>query len=175
MKTLICIDRDGTLTYDEKFLLGSTEDWHDKIQFCPKVVEGLKKLNEIDDVGIYIITNQIGVAIEDFPLYTEELAREITKEVIVRFKTQGAHIDGFFHCPHVPPSYVESHPQYKFDEKLVCECDCYKPGLGMVFDALKKEGVTKEDVNLFVVGDRTSDVETGISAGGKGVLVPFLN
>lgn len=175
MKTLIYIDRDGTINYDDRYFLGSQKDWKKKIEILPGVVEGIQKLRKISDVDIYIITNQSGVAIKEFPLLTEKRANEVCKEIIHILKNQGAEIDGYYVCPHVPPSYTEKRKQYTFDEKLVCNCLCIKPNLGMVFESLRKQGINEKDAHIYVIGDRESDVQTGINIKGTGVLVPFKN
>lgn len=84
MKTLICIDRDGTLIYDTKehLFLGSQVDWKKKVESLPNVLEGLRKLNELDDVHIYMITNQSGIAVQELPELTEEKAHEVCEYVL---------------------------------------------------------------------------------------------
>ncbi len=175
IETLVCIDRDGTLIYDDKYYLGRQENWKDLIEFLPKVIEGVRKLQELEDAGLYMITNQSGVAIDDFENLTEKRAHEVCQEVLDRMEDREAALDGYFLCPHVDNSYVEEKDDRSYDRDFVCECDCIKPRLGMVFDALKSEGVTRDNVDLYVIGDRASDVETGLNAGGHGVLVPFEN
>jgi histidinol-phosphate phosphatase family protein len=176
-KTMICVDRDGTLAYDEKdhLFLGRTEDWKSKVKLLP-VIDGLKLLKTIPDSAVYMITNQPGVAISDFPLLTVERAHEVCKYIVDRIKGMGAHIDGYFLCPHANRDYVKRYGnRFRFDKKLVCECDCIKPGLGMVFDALKSEQVTPEEVDIYMIGDRATDVETAMNIGGTGILIPFEN
>ncbi len=175
METLVCIDRDGTLIYDDKYYLGSQEDWQELIEFLPGVVEGVKSLNELNNIGIYMITNQSGIAMKDLPLLTEERAEKVCEEILTRLEQKGAHIDDYFFCPHVDPEYIEKRSEREFNDEMVCECECIKPRLGMVFDALKSKGVTRDDVNLYVIGDRASDVKTALNAGGEGILVPFEN
>lgn len=48
-KTLICIDRDGTLIHDtrEHLFLGRNNDWQGQVGILPHVVEGLRLLNTI--------------------------------------------------------------------------------------------------------------------------------
>ena len=41
--------------------------------------------------------------------------------------------------------------------------------------ALKKEGLKKSQVNLYVIGDRLSDVQTALNSSGFGIIVPFPN
>ena len=45
----------------------------------------------------------------------------------------------------------------------------------MVYGALKKEGWNKKNTKIYVIGDRLSDVQCGINAGGLGIFVPFGN
>lgn len=176
-RTLICIDRDGTLIYDEEkhLYLGRDNEWRSKVRILPHVINGIRALNKIPDSAVYMITNQPGVAITDFPLLTEERAREVCKYVIDEIKNAGGLINGYFLCPHANLAYVELHREYQFHEELLCDCDCIKPGLGMVFDALKSQGVRRGNVKLFVVGDRASDVKTALNIGGIGILIPFEN
>lgn len=87
-KTLICIDRDGTLIYDEKdhLFLGKDPDWASKMKILPGVIEGLKKLRNIPNASLYMITNQPGVAILDYPLLTVEKAHEVCRYVLDQIK-----------------------------------------------------------------------------------------
>jgi histidinol-phosphate phosphatase family protein len=177
VRTLICIDRDGTLIYDEEkhLYLGRDDEWKSKVRILPHAIEGIKLINAIPDSVIYMITNQPGVAITDFPLLTVERAHEVCRYVIDGIKGGGGRIDGHFLCPHADLAYKKEHPEYQFDEKLLCDCECIKPSLGMVFEALRSEGVTRKNVNIFVIGDRSTDVETALNIGGIGILVPFEN
>lgn len=108
-KTIICIDRDGTLINDEKdhLSLGRDDDWKSKVKILPYVIDGLKLLDTIPNSAIYIITNQPGVAISDYPLLTLGRAYEVCKYVVDRLKNMGAHLDGYFLCAHATPDYVK--------------------------------------------------------------------
>jgi len=177
IKTLICIDRDGTLIYDEKehLYLGRDNGWKAKVKLLPYVVEGMRRLKAIPDAAVYMITNQPGVAITDFPLLTLERADEVCRYILEKIKDIGGRIDGYFLCPHANQAYVKKYTQYHFDERLVCECSCIKPDLGMIFDALRSEGVTPGSVSIYMIGDRATDVRTALNMGGTGILVPFEN
>ncbi len=176
-RILVCIDRDGTLIDDTKehLYLGRENDWKDKVKILPFVIDGIKAMNEIPDSAVFMTTNQSGVAISDFPLLTEERAHEVCKYVIMEIEKLGGRIDGYVLCPHVTRSYVESHKQYHFDERFVCDCDCIKPGSGLVSKALEYAGANPEDTHVFIIGDRVSDVMTAVNMGGTGILVPFAN
>lgn len=176
-KTVICIDRDGTLIYDSKdhLFLGQDNDWQQRVEVLPMVVEGLRLLNTLPGAGIYMITNQPGVAIDDFPLLTEERAHEVCRYVVDLLKSIEAPLNGYFLCPHATPEYASQKPHMNFHSHLVHDCQCLKPALGMVFNALKTEGITPENASLYVIGDRASDVQTALNIGGTGILIPFAN
>ncbi|MDF1593870.1 MAG: hypothetical protein P1P89_20365 [Desulfobacterales bacterium] len=176
-KAIICIDRDGTLIHDsrEHLFLGSDNNWPEKVKILPNAIEGVRRLNTIAGAGIYMITNQPGVAISDFALLTEGRAREVCRFVVEMFKDSGARLDGYFLCPHATPKYVSRKPGTNFHPHLVHDCHCLKPGLGMVFNALKAEGITPENADIYVIGDRASDIRTALKIDGTGILIPFVN
>lgn len=176
-KTIICIDRDGTLIHDsrEHLFLGRDNEWRQKVQLLPQVVEGLRLLNTIAGAGIYMITNQAGVAISDFPLLTEERAHEVCRYVVELLHDNGARLDGYFLCPHATPEYASRKPEVNFHPHLVHECHCLKPSLGMVIDALRAEGASLDHADIYVIGDRASDVRTALNIGGTGIFIPFAN
>ena len=174
-KTIICIDRDGTLINDDKFYLGRDDGWQAKVEVLPEAVSGLKILNDISNSAIYMITNQVGVSIADYPLLTIDRAHEVCRYVIERLRNLGGEINGYFICPHATPAYVEKKAGVSFDQELVHECHCLKPGLGMVFDALRAEDISLDDADIYVIGDRLSDVQTALNIKGVGILIPFIN
>ncbi|MFC1513161.1 HAD hydrolase-like protein [Thermodesulfobacteriota bacterium] len=176
-RTIICIDRDGTLIHDsrEHLFLGRDNLWRQKIEVLPKAVEGLQLLNTIEDCGIYMITNQGGVAISDFPLLTEAKAHEVCQYVLEVLIGMGGLLDGYFLCPYATPEYVTSRPNLNFHPHMVDERQCLKPSLEMVFEVLQAEGVTLESADIYVIGDRASDVQTALNIGGTGILIPFAN
>ena len=173
---LLCVDRDGTLIYDDSYFLGKDNYWRDKIKIMPKVVEGMRLLDEKfpDQACRFIITNQPGVAIDDFKRLTMKRANEVTREIQHILKRERAYFDGYIICGHVSLDYVKDHPQFKFDKKYIDKmCDCFKPNTGMIQEAMGKKGLDPKKTSLYVVGDRRSDILTALNAGGVGILVPF--
>jgi len=174
-RVFVFLDRDGTLIYDDKYYLGKQRNWRSLIRFMPDVVAGIRALRRIKGVGIHMMTNQIGISIKNFPLLTLERAHEVCREIMNRMRKRGARLDDYILCDHVSPTYVKKHPRFRFERKLVCNCSCVKPNSGMINDLLKKSGSEKSKAKIYVVGDRASDVRTGIKAGGFGILIPFTN
>jgi len=92
------------------------------------------------------------------------------------FKRQGAYFDGYIVCPHVTPEYANKNKQYKFDKRFVDpKCNCLKPNTGMVEEAFEKKKLNPKNTNVYVIGDRESDVLTALNSRGVGILVPFKN
>ncbi len=174
-KPIICIDRDGTLINDtrEHLFLGRDKDWQENVDILPKAAEGLKVLNTIPDAGIYMITNQAGVAISDYPELTEEKAHEVCRYVVEELQSQGGLLHGYYLCPYATSEYASRKPEVNFHPDLVRDRQCLKPSLEMVFNALAAEGVVQNNADIFVIGDRESDVQTALNADGTGILIPL--
>ena len=177
---LIFVDRDGTVLYDKKksprYYLGRQKDWKTKTKFLNGVVSGLKLLKKkIPEAKIYLISNQPGIAIKDFPLLTRKRANETFRYVLKKLKSKGINIDGYEFCGKASLKYVKFRSEFSFDKKLVGNFDCIKPKSGMIKSVLKKENLGFRDVKIYVIGDRASDVETAHNVKGFGILVPFVN
>ena len=72
----------------------------------------------------------------------------------------GAKIEGYYYCPHSTHAAVE---RYRTD------CDCRKPKPGMILAAARDHSLDLSQ--SFVVGDRWRDIEMGLAAGTKALLV----
>jgi len=172
---LICFDRDGTLNFDKKCHLGKQKNWKSRVVILPDVIKGLKELRKnIPYAKIYIITNQPGVAVKDFPLLTKKRVDEVCKYILNKINKNKVGIDGYRFCGKADLNYAKRHPELKFDKKLVGNYPCVKPNPGMVYDILKELKWKAKDTKIYVIGDRHSDVKTAINAGGFGIFVPFV-
>jgi len=172
---LICIDRDGTIIYDKKYHLGRQKNWKELIRILPGVVTGIKKLNKkFPNAKIYIITNQPGIAIKDFKLLTQKRSNEVCEYIIKKLSKQNAIIDGYIVCGKASLAYTKKRNEYKFNKKLVGNFPCIKPKPGMINKTLNDLKWTKKNTDIFVMGDRLSDIKTGLNAKGHGIFVPFF-
>lgn len=176
---LVCIDRDGTILKDDGNLyLGRTEDWREKVEFLPYVADGIKELNR-NEIYPVIITNQSGVALmgKEFDALTEERMHETCAYTIKKLAGKGAVVGGYFACPFVSSRYVNGarlkgrnvNPKYVNNM-----CRDLKPNIGMVEKAAMLFHRNLSDCSVFVMGDRLSDVQAGLNAGGVGILVPGI-
>jgi len=176
MHTVVCSDRDGTINRDDNYYLGSDPAWRGQVEFLEGVIEGIKLIKTIPNSHLFIVTNQSGVALRGgvFDKLTEERVDEVNRYLLTELKNRGAQVDGYFACPFVDSEYVrrakrksrECNPDYVQDGH-----PDLKPNPGMLERALKSLDLSKEDCNIFMIGDRASDVEMGLRGGGTGILV----
>ena len=172
---LVFLDRDGTVTRDENYYLGSQQNWKDLVEFLPGVVRGISCLNKYS-IRPIIITNQAGVALTGpaFNLLTEERMNLVNEYIKYRLAQEGAFIEGIFACPFVDKDYVtramekgrKVNPRYIQDG-----CIDLKPNTGLMKKAADSVGRVLGDSMIFMVGDRATDVQTGLNAGGEGILI----
>lgn len=151
MRPAVFLDRDGTLLEEANYL-----DRLDRLVFFPYAVDAVRLLNR-GGYAVVVITNQSGVG---RGMYSEEFVRETHDLVAARMRAGGAHVDGFYYCPHHPDATVRAYRQ---------ECDCRKPAPGMLVRA-----AADLDLDLarsFAVGDKWTDVGVGRTTGARGILV----
>jgi D-glycero-D-manno-heptose 1,7-bisphosphate phosphatase len=148
----IFLDRDGVITADPPHYAHRK----DQVHLIRGSAEAIRFLNE-QKWGVIVITNQSGVARgmygeKDIQIFHEEMERQLHE--------QGAHIDGVYYCPHHPEGIV---PAYR----MICECRKPKPGM-----LLRARDAYHIDLSSSIlVGDKTTDLQAGRSAGCTTILV----
>jgi len=147
MMKVVFLDRDGVINEypgDTKYV----NNWGE-FKFIPGSVEGIKKLNTCG-FKLYVISNQAGVS---KGVYTQKNLEEINKNMLKEFKTQGAEIKGIYYCTH----------------QTLDNCDCRKPKIGLLKQAIANSGVNPEI--SFFIGDSFQDMEAARCFGAKSILV----
>ena len=147
----VFLDRDGTLIEEVGYL-----DRVERVQLFPWSVAAIHALNAAG-IPIVLITNQSGVA---RGFFTEAVVDEVHRHIAGLLGAGGAHIDAYYYCPH--------HRDGKMAQYAI-QCDCRKPGRGLVDRAAQELGV--DPAQSFTVGDRWLDVALARNIGGRGVLV----
>ena len=137
-------DRDGTVIEEADYLHEP-----ERIRILPNALEGMKRFQEMG-YRIILITNQPGIGIG---YYSKEDFYRVNRALLKSFSENGILIDKIYFCPH---SKSEN-------------CACRKPEQALVRRA-------DEELNLdlsrsVMIGDKTSDIETGKRAGMRTVLV----
>ncbi len=151
LKRAVFLDRDGTINVEKEYL-HLPEDF----EFIPGVPEAIRLLRTAG-FRVIVATNQSGVA---RGYYDEQavaaLHRHLDRE-LARYDTA---VDAYYFCPHHP---VEGIGAYR------TECDCRKPLPGMLLRAARDFGLDLG--GSYIVGDKLADVEAGLAAGCRPVLV----
>jgi len=151
----IFIDRDGTINADSG-LIHKIEDF----ELLPFAADAIKLINKSGYLAV-VVTNQPVVA---RGLCDTKNIEEIHRKMHTLLGEAGAYADAVYYCPHHPDKgYPEENPEYKIP------CECRKPSIGMITKAV-------EDFNIspqlsWMIGDTTTDIQTGKNAGLKTALV----
>ena len=151
MRRAVFIDRDGTVVEEAGYL-----DRLDRLVFFPYAIDAVRLLKRAG-YAVVIVTNQAGVG---RGIIDEQFVHDTHDVIAARFAGGGAAVDAFYYCPHHPEATV---PRYRV------ACDCRKPGAGM----LRKAAADLElDLARSVaIGDKWSDVQAGLAAGARSLLV----
>lgn len=143
----IFLDRDGTINAGVPF--HERVDSVHKVELLPNALEGLKLLATLD-YQFFFVTNQAGLA---EGLISRTDFDEINNEVLRQIEPSDVKIVQTCVCPH--------------GEGATCECRKPKP-------KLLKDAAAQYDIDLansWMIGDRLTDIQTGINAGTKTILV----
>ena len=151
----VFLDRDGTLIRDIDFL-HKMED----MEIFPFSAKAIKYINNSDYL-CFLITNQPVVARN---LCDISNLRRIHNKLETILGQNGAYLNDIYFCPHHPD---KGYPGESAAFKIAC--DCRKPGTGMISRAVEEYSVDIE--SSWFIGDTTSDIQTGINAGLKTILV----
>lgn len=143
----VFLDRDGTVnvgtpTYERV-------DSVEKVELLPNTLKALVRLSKLD-FAVFFVTNQAGLA---EGLITEATFDGINNRVLQLIEPSGISIEKTFVCPHAEGS----------------NCSCRKPKPGLIINAAREYNIDLGD--SWMIGDRVSDVMTGINAGTKTILV----
>jgi len=149
-QAILC-DRDGTLIEDSHFL-----SHPDQIEWIPGVLEALKFLNT-QDIPVFVLTNQSGVARGYFPV---EAVGVVNGKMRRDAEAATGAIADFYYCPHHPQGQVI---QYSY------VCDCRKPSPGLFLQAIAHHSL--DPTRCWAIGDRLRDLEPGLQLGMKAFLV----
>lgn len=148
---VLFIDRDGTINIDGGYI-----NQPDNFVIYPFASQAIRMLNMSGWLAV-IVTNQSGIG---RGFYTEEVMHSIHDKMNAHFKSQGAHIDGLYYCPHDPNSKIDKYRQV---------CDCRKPEAGMLEQAIKDLPVDTK--RMAIVGDKYSDMQAGFAVGCETFMV----
>ncbi len=148
---VIFLDRDGTVNEETHYLHRPEE-----VRLLPGAAEGIKRWND-SGFQVVVISNQAGIG---RGYYTEKDFWAVNERLNQLLGEKGAHIDGFYFCPHHPKAGIGEYRR---------ACRCRKPGIGMFEDAEKTFAVDK--AHSYMIGDKRIDTQAGHNFGLRSVLV----
>lgn len=151
----VFLDRDGTINKYKGFLREI-----DEIELESSVAKGIKLLNKSEFLVI-VITNQPVIARGEVTLRQLDAFHNKIDTLLGK---EGAFYDDLFYCPHHPDGGFEGEIK-----ELKIDCECRKPKIGLLLMAKEKYNIDLS--SSYFVGDSTVDIQTGINANAKTILV----
>jgi histidinol-phosphate phosphatase family protein len=155
----VFLDRDGVINellyYEETSTIDSPFTV-EQFRLCSGAGKAIRSLNDAGFLVI-VVSNQPGVAKNHFSMATlEKMDKKMAREI----KTDGAHIDRVYYCPHHPEG---KNPAYR------TECKCRKPEPGLLLQGIADFNLDPKE--CYMVGDNLTDVQAGQRAGCKTILI----
>lgn len=151
----IFLDRDGTINQFGDFVRNA-----DGMELMPTAGKAIARINNSPYLAI-CVTNQPVIARGETSL--SELAN-IHAKMETLLGQEGAYLNDLYFCPHHPDKgFPGERPEYKI------ACKCRKPGIEMLQKAKEKYNI--DFSKSWMVGDTCQDVQTGINAGCRTVLL----
>lgn len=149
-KRTVMLDRDGVINIDKGYVNSP-----DRFEWTEGAVDAIKYANDAG-ILVIVITNQSGIA---RGFYTESEFKTFMIWINTQLRARGAHIDGWYYCPHHPTEGIAP---------FCIDCECRKPKPGLINKVIYEWDL---DPNCCImVGDKESDIESASKSGIKGFL-----
>ena len=146
LQNVVFLDRDGVINHDSPDYIKSWEEF----EFLPGSIDAIVELTR-KHCPVIIISNQSAVGRN---LMSRTELDRIFSNMDSAIESSGGRIMDIFACPHKPED----------------NCDCRKPGPGLIFKARDKYDI--DLASAVMVGDSLRDIECARNAGcGRAVLV----
>ncbi|CAM1356837.1 bifunctional histidinol-phosphatase/imidazoleglycerol-phosphate dehydratase HisB [Tenacibaculum halocynthiae] len=146
MKKILFIDRDGTLIKEPA---DEQTDSFEKLEFYPKVFQGLSKIASELDFELVLVTNQDGLGTEVYP---ENTFWPVHNFVMNTLKDEGI----LFTEEIIDRTFAKDNKPTR------------KPNTGLLTKFFSDE---YDLASSFVIGDRLTDVELAKNLGAKGIYI----
>lgn len=154
---VLFLDRDGTINQDQGVYISTRE----QLVLIDRAGEAMAMARNAG-YRIVVVTNQAGIA---RGITTMEQVEDMNRYLNELLSATGAGFDRCYFCPSHP-----EHPHPEYDRFM----DCRKPATGMVEQAVRdflEEGFDVDRSQSFFIGDKTVDIECGLRAGLRTILV----
>ncbi len=149
LNSAVFLDRDGTLNEDPGYLGDPA-----KVRLFTGVGQALSILKNQLGFKLIVVSNQSGVA---RGLITRNMVESVNVKINELLAVDNVSIDAFYYCT--------THPDFNSEKEIRCR----KPSPEMVLKAAKELNIDLS--RSYFVGDTVSDMECGMNAGLKTILV----
>jgi D-glycero-D-manno-heptose 1,7-bisphosphate phosphatase len=147
----VFLDRDQTLIHDPGYI--NHPDQVTLIEGVPEALNELKALGYL----LVVVTNQSAVA---RGIVTEEVLQKIHDRMEALLAERGAQLDRIYYCPYHPDGVVEKYRR---------PSEYRKPNPGMFLTAAQEMDMDLDQ--SWCIGDSFSDIEAGVRAGCRTILI----
>lgn len=147
MKKVLFIDRDGTLIVEP--VIDQQVDSFEKLEFLPRVISNLKKINDELAFELVMVTNQDGLGTASFP---EETFWPVHNKMLAILAGEGIHFSNI----HIDRSFPAANLPTR------------KPGIGMLANYFTSE---YDLANSYVLGDRETDIQLAKNLGAQAIYI----
>jgi D-glycero-D-manno-heptose 1,7-bisphosphate phosphatase len=151
LRPAVFLDRDGTINEDVGYLSALSH-----LTLYPWAIDAIRLLNRAG-YPVVVVTNQGGIG---RGVIAPDFLPAVHAEIGRRIAAGGAHVDGWYYCPH--------HPEAMVDE-LRAECHCRKPAPGMARAAARDLAIDLP--RSWMIGDKWGDIQFGQAVGARAILV----
>jgi histidinol-phosphate phosphatase family protein len=155
LRRAVFLDRDGTLNHEVDHLRRP-----DQLELFLDAAPSVQRINESGQLAV-AVTNQPVVARGEVTLQGLDAIHARLEALL---GAGHAYLDALYACPH--------HPHRGYEGEVVdlkIDCACRKPRTGLIDRACQDLFISRE--GSWIVGDSTSDMETGRRAGLRTMLV----
>lgn len=149
-RKVVFFDRDDTLNRDDAGYTHRVED----LAWMPGAPQAIRRCNDAGRL-VLVLTNQGGIA---RGYYDAQQMHRFHQAMNADLQSYGAHIDGFYHCPHHIDGTLPD---------LSIPCACRKPQPGLFHQAMADWGCDLEDAVM--IGDQPTDVAAAQAFGIRGI------
>ena len=147
----VFLDRDGTINVDTHYPFEA-----ESLELIPMALRGMRVLARLP-LDIIVVSNQAGIALG---LFTQAQMSHFNADLRSRIERAEGRVDAFYFCPHLEPKHLPPG---------IAPCECSKPAPGMLLEAARDFQLDLS--GSFLIGDKTSDIAAGKSAGCVTILV----
>lgn len=147
----IFLDRDNTLIEDPGYI-----DSPEQVRLLTGAAEALAELSRMGYM-LVVISNQSAVA---RGIVTEKVLGKIHERLKQLLAEKGVYLDGIYYCPYHVDGVIEKYRKESEDRK---------PNPGMLLKASEQMDIDRS--NSWMIGDNDHDIEAGLRAGCKTILV----